>query len=139
MCHVSCEITAWFWDRYLPTSVVVGSLSLIDINRPVVIGIQPIERRTRAEEWAGIPLLRRLADDTEANIDDFSDEICQAITQHLLHLARYPADFPRVFDREALIDTASPAERTRVLLTRMADDLAWMADLAARSRRPPRP
>ena len=95
-------------------------------------------RRTRAEEWAGIPLLRRLADDTEANIDDFSDEICQAITQHLLHLARYPADFPRVFDREALIDTASPAERTRVLLTRMADDLAWMADLAARSRRPPR-
>ena len=95
-------------------------------------------RRTRAEEWAGIPLLRRLADDTEANIDDFSDEICQAITQHLLHLARYPADFPRVFDREALIDTASPAERTRVLLTRIADDLAWMADLAARSRRPPR-
>ena len=95
-------------------------------------------RRTRAEEWAGIPLLRRLADDTEANIDDFSDEICQAITQHLLHLALYPADFPRVFDREALIDTASPAERTRVLLTRMADNLAWMADLAAKSHRPPR-
>ena len=95
-------------------------------------------RHTRSEEWAGIPLLRRLAADSDATIDDFPDDVCQAITQHLLRLCLYPALYPTVFDKDVLIGIASREERTRALLTRIADDLELMADLTAKSPLLPR-